>query len=159
MPTPTLTSACEYASGNASKASSAMYLRYFIVKPPFRPLSAIRGCDSPSKALQLFLFSSEAPTYLNSDRVEKLRVDEWLISAILREINHLGRNGWSGSLKHPGLNQRIRKRAHREGSGRLSGEGDACGILFWFARQQQTIRSCYDFRNDGHWPDDSYFVA
>jgi hypothetical protein len=38
--------------------------------------------------LQLFV-SSEAPTYLNSDRGEKLREDEWLISAILREINHL----------------------------------------------------------------------
>jgi len=36
-----------------------------------------------------FLFSSKAPTYLNSDRGEKLREDEWLISAILREINHL----------------------------------------------------------------------
>jgi hypothetical protein len=35
--------------------------------------------------------SSEAPTYLNSDRGEKLREDQWLISAILREINHLGR--------------------------------------------------------------------
>jgi len=29
---------------------------------------------------------------LNSDRGEKLREDEWLISAILREINHLGRS-------------------------------------------------------------------
>jgi len=36
-----------------------------------------------------FLFSSEAPTNLNSDWGEKLRGDEWLISAILREINHL----------------------------------------------------------------------
>jgi hypothetical protein len=60
-----------------------MYLRYFMVKPPFHPHSAIRGCDSPSKALQLFV-SSEAPTYLNSDRGEKLREDDWLISAILR---------------------------------------------------------------------------
>jgi len=49
---------------------------------------AIRGCDSPSEALELFV-SSEAPTNLNSDRDEKLREDEWLISAILREINHL----------------------------------------------------------------------
>jgi hypothetical protein len=39
-----------------------------------------------------FLFSSEAPTHLNSDRGEKLREDKWLISTILREINHLGRN-------------------------------------------------------------------
>jgi hypothetical protein len=29
---------------------------------------------------------------LNSDRGEKLRGDEWLISAIMREINHLERN-------------------------------------------------------------------
>jgi hypothetical protein len=36
-----------------------------------------------------FLFSSEAPTDMNSDRGEKLRQDEWLISAILREINQL----------------------------------------------------------------------
>jgi hypothetical protein len=43
------------------------------------------------KVLQLFV-SSEAPTHLNSDRGEKLREDEWLISAILREINHLGRS-------------------------------------------------------------------
>ena len=78
-----------FASGNVSKASSAMYLRYFIVKPlsPFVH-SAIRGCDSPSEALHLFV-SCGAPTSLNSDRGEKLREDEWLISAILREINHL----------------------------------------------------------------------
>jgi hypothetical protein len=56
---------------------------------PFSSHSAIRGCDSPSEALQLFV-SSEAPIYLNSDLGEKLREDEWLISAILREINHLG---------------------------------------------------------------------
>ena len=37
-PTPTLTSACEYASGNASNASSAIYLRYFMVNPLFVPL-------------------------------------------------------------------------------------------------------------------------
>jgi hypothetical protein len=51
------------------------------------------------KRFSFFLFSSEAPTYLNSDRVEKLRVDEWLISAILREIKHLGRSEWSGRVK------------------------------------------------------------
>jgi hypothetical protein len=44
------------------------------------------------EALQLFV-SSEAPTHLNSDRGEKLQGEEWLISAILREINHLGWNG------------------------------------------------------------------
>jgi len=55
--------------------------------------SAIRGCDSPErKVLQLFV-SSEAPTNLNSDRGKKLREDEWLISAILREINHLEGSG------------------------------------------------------------------
>jgi hypothetical protein len=31
MPTPTLTSACEYASGNISKPTNAKYLRYFMV--------------------------------------------------------------------------------------------------------------------------------
>jgi hypothetical protein len=37
-----------------------------------------------------FLFLLKRPTHLNSDRGEKLREDQWLISAILREINHLG---------------------------------------------------------------------
>jgi hypothetical protein len=69
-----------------------MYLRYFIVNP-FRPAGAIRGCDSPGReAFQLFV-SSGAPTHFNSDRGKKLREDEWLISAILREINHLERSG------------------------------------------------------------------
>jgi hypothetical protein len=36
-----------------------------------------------------FSGSSEAPTHSNSGRAEKLRQDDWLISAILREINHL----------------------------------------------------------------------
>jgi hypothetical protein len=40
-----------------------------------------------------FFVSSEAPTHLNSDGGEKLRESEWLISAILREINHLARSG------------------------------------------------------------------
>ena len=43
-----------------------------------------------------FLSSSEAPTHLNSDRGGKLREDEWLISAILREINHLEGNAPTG---------------------------------------------------------------
>jgi hypothetical protein len=69
-----------------------MYFRYFIVNP-FRPAEAIRGCDSPGReAFQPFV-SSEAPTHLNSDRGKKLRGDEWPISAILREINHLERSG------------------------------------------------------------------
>jgi hypothetical protein len=67
----------------ASKASSATYLRYFMVNLPFVP-SAIRCFDSPElEVLQLSVFS-EAPTHLNSDRGEKLRGEEWLISAILR---------------------------------------------------------------------------
>lgn len=46
--------------------------------------SAIRCFDSPElEVLQLSVFS-EAPTHLNSDRGEKLRGEEWLISAILR---------------------------------------------------------------------------
>ncbi len=50
-------------------------------------LSATRCSDSPEhEVLQL---SSEAPTHLNSDEREKLRRNEWLISTILREINHL----------------------------------------------------------------------
>jgi hypothetical protein len=61
------------------------------------------------KRFSFFLFSSEAPTYLNSDRGEKLREDQWLISAILREINHLGRSGWSGSLKHLGRTKELGK--------------------------------------------------
>ena len=36
-----------------------------------------------------FLDSSGAPTNLNSDQGEKLRNAEWLISAILREMNQL----------------------------------------------------------------------
>src|ERR1700730_13961693 len=43
-----------------------------------------------------FLFSSEAPTHLNSDRGGKLREDGWLISAILREISHLGGSARTG---------------------------------------------------------------
>jgi hypothetical protein len=59
-----------------------------MVNLPFVP-SAIRCFDSPElEVLQLSVFS-EAPTHLNSDRGEKLRGEEWLISAILREINHL----------------------------------------------------------------------
>jgi hypothetical protein len=44
-----------------------------------------------------FLVSSEAPTHLNSDRGDKLRQDEWLISAILREINQLEREWVEGN--------------------------------------------------------------
>jgi len=43
-----------------------------------------------AEVLQLSV-SSEAPTHSNSDAPEKLRKTEWLISAILREINQLGR--------------------------------------------------------------------
>jgi hypothetical protein len=60
--------------------------------------SAIRGlrsnrCDptlglAEREVLQLFV-SSEAPTRLNSNRHEKLREDDWLISTILLEINQL----------------------------------------------------------------------
>ncbi len=35
----------------------------------------------------------DSPTLLNSDRGKKLRKGEWLISAILREINQLKGNG------------------------------------------------------------------
>jgi hypothetical protein len=53
--------------------------------PFFR--SAIRSTDSlEPEVLQL---SSEAPTHRNSEEEGKLRADEWLISAILREINQL----------------------------------------------------------------------
>jgi hypothetical protein len=37
------------------------------------------------------LFSSEASTHLNSDGEKKLRKTDWLISAMLREINQLRR--------------------------------------------------------------------
>jgi hypothetical protein len=68
-----------------------------MVNLPFRSAwrfaVAIQRCDSPEReAIQLSV-SSEAPTHLNSDRGEKLREDEWLISAILREISQLERNG------------------------------------------------------------------
>src|SRR5208337_4938582 len=110
MPTPTLTSACEYASGKASKASSATYLRYFMVNLPCLRSSdssscgdgakpRTRGgaplphkpCDLPELEVLQLSVSSEAPTHSNSDGGEKLRKTEWLISAILREINQLGR--------------------------------------------------------------------
>jgi hypothetical protein len=45
------------------------------------------------QALQLFSISSKAPTDLNSDQEEKLRESDWLISAILREINQLEGSG------------------------------------------------------------------
>jgi hypothetical protein len=66
----------------ASKAISAMYLRYFMVNLPFIPARRF-VLDSPEpEALQLFLL--KAPTRLNSDGLGKLRQEEWLISAILR---------------------------------------------------------------------------
>jgi len=58
------------------------------VNPLFDPLDDSWLRFAGREAFQLFV-SSEARTYLNSDRGEKLREDEWLISAILREINHL----------------------------------------------------------------------
>ena len=55
--------------------------------PFFR--SAIRCFVSPELEVLQLSVSSEAPTHSNSDRGEKLREDEWLISAILREINRM----------------------------------------------------------------------
>src|SRR6202008_2379410 len=43
---------------------------------------------------------SGAPTYLNSGGEEKLRFVEWLISAILVEINHLQRS-LAGNVESP----------------------------------------------------------
>jgi len=43
--------------------------------------------STATQVLQLFL--SEAPTHTNSHGGEKLREEEWLISAILLEINQL----------------------------------------------------------------------
>src|SRR5260370_11562245 len=87
MPTPTLTSACEDASGSISKPSSAKYLRYFIMNS-LLPVRFLAGARPPDlEVLQLFV--SEAPTDLNSRGREKLRREEWLISAILREISQL----------------------------------------------------------------------
>jgi hypothetical protein len=57
----------------------------------------MQRCDSPEHEVLQPSVSSEAPTHLNSDGGEKLRQDEWLISAILREINHLEWNGRSGT--------------------------------------------------------------
>jgi hypothetical protein len=65
---------------------------------PFRLSSTQRFVVAIRQSRRYFspLFSSEAPTHLNSDRSEKLREDEWLISAILREINQLEQNARSG---------------------------------------------------------------
>jgi hypothetical protein len=59
------------------------------VKPPFRPTRRFVVAIRRGGRRFSFLVSSEAPTNLNSDRGKKLREYEWLISAILREINHL----------------------------------------------------------------------
>jgi hypothetical protein len=67
-----------------------MYFRYFMVNP-FRLSSARQFVVAIRQSGRYFsLFLLKRPTHLNSDRGEKLREDEWLISAILREINHLG---------------------------------------------------------------------
>jgi hypothetical protein len=62
-----------------------------MVNLPFVSLgdSRLRRCDSPELEVLQLSVSSEAPTPLNSDRKEKLWQDEWLISAILLEINQL----------------------------------------------------------------------
>ena len=60
---------------------------------PQRFVVAMQHCDSPEYEVLQLSVSSEAPTHLNSHGSEKLRGDEWLISAILREINHLERLG------------------------------------------------------------------
>src|SRR5712691_9653844 len=103
MPTPNLTSACEYARGNISRLNSAKYLRYFINEPPrfpFRfPPREIAGSRGPS------VFLSEAPTYL--ERAGRERV-VWLISAILREINHLAdKTVWAGVMGVTGLHRQL----------------------------------------------------
>jgi len=84
MPTPNLTSACEYASGNASNPSSAKYLRYFIANLLSFPFRFASGEMPDPEVLQFLL--SEAPTQLDLAGREKV---VWLISVILREINHL----------------------------------------------------------------------
>jgi hypothetical protein len=56
----------------------------------------LRRCDSLELEVLQLSVSSEAPTHLNSDGREKLRQDEWLISAILHEINQLERMGEAG---------------------------------------------------------------
>jgi len=79
MPTPNLTSACEYASGNASNPNSAKYLKYFIANLlVFRSGSPAARWPDP-EVLQFLL--SEAPTQLELAGREKV---VWLISAILR---------------------------------------------------------------------------
>jgi hypothetical protein len=55
-----------------------------------------RRRDSPELEVLQLSVSSEAPTPLNSDGREKLRQDEWLISAILIEINQLDGMGEAG---------------------------------------------------------------
>src|ERR1039458_1258142 len=54
----TLTPACEYATGNVSKASSATYLRYFMVNLPFVPLgdSLLRSNVATRRSLRSFSF-------------------------------------------------------------------------------------------------------
>jgi hypothetical protein len=58
---------------------------------PFHPAGRLVVAIRRSGRRFSSLVSSGAPTNLNSDRGEKFRGDEWLISAILREINQLER--------------------------------------------------------------------
>jgi hypothetical protein len=64
------------------------YLRYFIVNLPFIPVWRLILNSPDSEVLQLSVLS-EAPTDSNADEEEKFREAEWLISAILLEINQL----------------------------------------------------------------------
>jgi hypothetical protein len=57
-------------------------------------------CNDSSEPKRLSFFFLKAPTHSNANGAEKLRKDEWLISAILREISQLKRrsaafaDGW-----------------------------------------------------------------
>jgi hypothetical protein len=56
---------------------------------PFHPVGRLVVAIRRSGRRFSSLVSSGAPTNLNSDRGEKFRGDEWLISAMLREVNQL----------------------------------------------------------------------
>jgi hypothetical protein len=109
MPTPTLTCACEYASGSINTLTSAKYFRYLISNPFLPSDPVVADCESRILGAVSFLFSSEALTYLNAHGEEKLRKFGWLNSTNLAKFNHLrglagSRLGWR-SLPTRSLNR------------------------------------------------------
>jgi hypothetical protein len=69
-----------------------------MVIPLFPPLSNSLVRIRRAAGASAFYFFFKAPNNLNSDQREKLRKADWLISAILREINQLKRS-WRNDIK------------------------------------------------------------